>query len=47
MNTLALPWAKTGQEQPDVGGGGRRPRWLWRGWGDAAERAGRRWVVLV
>ena len=24
MNTLALPWAKTGQEQPDVGGGGRQ-----------------------
>jgi arabinofuranan 3-O-arabinosyltransferase len=30
-----------------AGGGGRRPRWPRRRWGDAAERAGLRWAALV
>jgi arabinofuranan 3-O-arabinosyltransferase len=48
MTTLQLPDEElTGHEPGSDAGGGRRPRWLWGGWGDAAERAGRQWVVLV
>jgi len=35
-------------DQPDSASGGERPPWRrWRRWGDAAERAGLRWAVLV
>jgi arabinofuranan 3-O-arabinosyltransferase len=48
MTTLQLPDQElTGYEPGSDAGGGRRPRWLWGGWGDAAERAGRRWLLLV
>ncbi|HEY2521090.1 MAG TPA: alpha-(1-_3)-arabinofuranosyltransferase family protein [Streptosporangiaceae bacterium] len=48
MTTLQLRDEQRGTHEPDYdSGGGRRPRWLWGGWGDAAERAGRRWLLLV
>jgi arabinofuranan 3-O-arabinosyltransferase len=48
MTTLQLPDQElTGYEPGSDAGGGRRPRWLWGGWGDAAMRAGRRWLLLV
>src|ERR1700744_5870589 len=48
MTTLQLPDTElTGYEPGESAGGGRRPRWLWGGWGDSAERAGRRWLLLV
>jgi arabinofuranan 3-O-arabinosyltransferase len=48
MTTLQLPDQElTGYEPGSDAGGGRRPRWLWGGWGDSAERAGRRWLLLV
>ena len=48
MTTLQLPDQDlTGYEPGSAAGGGRRPRWLWGGWGDAAMRAGRRWLLLV
>ncbi|HEY2238580.1 MAG TPA: alpha-(1-_3)-arabinofuranosyltransferase family protein, partial [Streptosporangiaceae bacterium] len=48
MTTLQLRDTSLDTREPDYDeGGGRRPRWLWDGWGDAAERAGRRWLLLV
>ena len=48
MTTLQLPDQElTGYEPGSAAGGGRRPRWLWGGWGDAAMRAGRCWLLLV
>jgi arabinofuranan 3-O-arabinosyltransferase len=48
MTTLQLPDTELTEPGPGSdAGGGRRPRWLRDGWGDAAERAGRRWLVLV
>ncbi|HWG15535.1 MAG TPA: alpha-(1-_3)-arabinofuranosyltransferase family protein, partial [Streptosporangiaceae bacterium] len=48
MTTLQLPDQDlTGYEPGSSAGGGHRPRWLRGGWGDAAERAGRRWLLLV
>lgn len=48
MTTLQLRDSQPGTREPDYDeGGGRRPRWLWGGWGDAAEQAGRRWLLLV
>src|ERR1700691_5060216 len=48
MTTLQLPDRQlTGPAPGSDAGGGRRPRWLRDGWGDAAERAGRPWLGLV
>ncbi|MBV9796071.1 MAG: DUF3367 domain-containing protein [Actinobacteria bacterium] len=49
MTTLQLPDQDqaTGYQPGSDAGGGRRPRWLGGGWGDAAERSGRRWLLLV
>ena len=53
MTTLRLPLEEFLKDRPDgdrrdEADGGSRPPWrLRRGWGDSAERAGRRWVVLV
>jgi arabinofuranan 3-O-arabinosyltransferase len=47
MTTLQLRDPQRGTRADFDAGGGRRPRWLRGGWGDAAERAGRRWLVLV
>jgi arabinofuranan 3-O-arabinosyltransferase len=48
MTTLQLPDRQLTEPAPGSdAGGGRRPRWLRDGWGDAAERAGRRWLVLA
>ena len=48
MTTLQLPEEEITRHPPgSAGGGQRRLRWLRDGWSDAAERAGRRWAVLV
>ncbi len=48
MTTLQLRDEQLTTHEPGSdAGGGRRPRWLRDGWGDAAERAGRRWLLLV
>ena len=47
MTTLQLPEEITRHPPGSAGGGQRRLRWLRDGWSDAAERAGRRWAVLV
>ena len=45
MTTLPL---EVVPDQPDSASGGKRPPWRpWHRWGDAAERAGLRWAVLV
>ena len=45
MTTLPL---EVVPDQPDSASGGKRPpRRPWHRWGDAAERAGLRWAVLV
>jgi arabinofuranan 3-O-arabinosyltransferase len=48
VTTLRVPLAEIFGADPGAGDGGRRPRWrLRRGWGDAGERAGRRWAALA
>lgn len=48
MTTLRVPLEEIFKDRPGSADGGRRPpQRLRRGWGDAAERAGRRWAVLV
>ena len=48
VTTLQLPEEEITRHPPgSAGGGQRRLRWLRDGWSDAAERAGRRWAVLV
>ncbi len=48
MTTLRLPLEEMFKDRPAAADGGSRPpQRLRRGWGDAAERAGWRWVVLV
>jgi arabinofuranan 3-O-arabinosyltransferase len=47
VTTQRLPLEEIFSDQPDSSdGGGRPPRRLRRGWGEAAERAGLRWTVL-
>lgn len=48
MTTLQLPDQElTGYEPGSSAGSGRRRRWLRGRWGDGAEQAGLRWLVLV
>jgi arabinofuranan 3-O-arabinosyltransferase len=48
VTTLRLPLEEMFAGRPDSSDGGSRPpRRLRGGWGDAAERAGRRWAVLA
>lgn len=45
MTTLRLQGPATAADEP--GGGGFRPHWISRGWGDEGERAGRGWLALA
>ena len=48
MTTLRVPLEEIFKDRPGSADGGRLlPQRLRRGWGDAAERAGLRWAVLV
>jgi arabinofuranan 3-O-arabinosyltransferase len=48
VTTQHLPLAEIFRDQPgSAGGGSRPPRRLRRGWGQAAERAGLRWTVVL
>jgi arabinofuranan 3-O-arabinosyltransferase len=48
MTTVRVPLDEIFADRPEsADGGSTPPRRLRRGWGDAAERAGRRWAALV